>query len=151
MAEQDQQLVCLDCGTDFTFSRGEAEAFARRGLQPPKRCKNCRANRARNRPDAAPVRYPTGDPNEYRSPMQCDFPSAQPARAPRDLASNEAGRGKPRNRFARRMMYATVCSVCGATAHVPFDPGKGREVLCRGCYAVKRGVAPADPTEEPAS
>jgi CxxC-x17-CxxC domain-containing protein len=41
---EDKTLVCKDCGSEFTFTAGEQEYFAEKGLQnEPKRCKNCRA------------------------------------------------------------------------------------------------------------
>ncbi|QBD79910.1 zinc-binding protein [Ktedonosporobacter rubrisoli] len=43
---QDRLLTCRDCGNDFTFSAGEQEFFARKGLtNPPSRCPQCRAAR----------------------------------------------------------------------------------------------------------
>lgn len=39
---KDKQLVCKDCGEEFTFTAGEQEFFAARGLEAPRRCKRCR-------------------------------------------------------------------------------------------------------------
>jgi len=38
-------LTCADCGSDFIFSPGEQRFFARKGLDPPRRCPVCRAYR----------------------------------------------------------------------------------------------------------
>ena len=43
---QDRILTCRDCGQDFTFSAGEQEFYASRGLtNTPGRCPSCRAAR----------------------------------------------------------------------------------------------------------
>jgi CxxC-x17-CxxC domain-containing protein len=43
---QDQTLKCEDCGSDFTFTVGEQEFYAEKGLvNKPKRCNDCRSNR----------------------------------------------------------------------------------------------------------
>lgn len=48
MAYQDIILQCSDCGSDFTFTEGEQEFYATKGLSnQPKRCQTCRSNRKR--------------------------------------------------------------------------------------------------------
>ena len=43
---RDRILTCRDCGQDFTFSAGEQEFYASRGLtNAPGRCPTCRAAR----------------------------------------------------------------------------------------------------------
>ena len=43
---QDRILTCRDCGQDFTFTAGEQEFYARKGLtNTPSRCPSCRAAR----------------------------------------------------------------------------------------------------------
>ncbi|PDW01708.1 DUF1294 domain-containing protein [Candidatus Viridilinea mediisalina] len=41
----DQQLVCKECGQVFTWAVGEQAFYRERGLQPPRRCVGCRAQR----------------------------------------------------------------------------------------------------------
>lgn len=41
----DLELNCVDCGADFWWTAGEQEFFEEKGLHPPKRCGNCRADR----------------------------------------------------------------------------------------------------------
>ena len=42
----DRILTCRDCGNDFTFTAGEQEFYANKGLtNTPSRCPNCRALR----------------------------------------------------------------------------------------------------------
>ncbi len=44
MSLQDKSLQCSDCGATFTFSAGEQQFFASKGLtNEPKRCVSCRA------------------------------------------------------------------------------------------------------------
>lgn len=49
MGYADKTLTCRDCGQTFTFSAGEQEFYAQRGLtNEPGRCPDCRAqSRAR--------------------------------------------------------------------------------------------------------
>ncbi len=52
---QDRILTCRDCGQDFTFSAGEQEFYASRGLtNAPSRCSSCRAARRNSQPSSAP-------------------------------------------------------------------------------------------------
>jgi len=46
---QDKTLKCKDCGSEFIWSAGEQEFFAKKGFtNKPARCKDCRQkNRAR--------------------------------------------------------------------------------------------------------
>ena len=46
MSFQDKSIQCSDCGTTFTFTADEQEAFASRGYKnEPKRCSSCRQTR----------------------------------------------------------------------------------------------------------
>ena len=46
MSFQDKTLECSDCGSEFTFSAEEQEAFQSRGYtNTPKRCPSCRQER----------------------------------------------------------------------------------------------------------
>ena len=43
---QDKTLVCKDCGAEFTFTAGEQEFYAEKGLKnEPSRCRTCRQNK----------------------------------------------------------------------------------------------------------
>ena len=54
MVYSDKTLQCQDCGRDFTFTSGEQEFYAQRGLQnEPKRCPECRSARKHERRDEA--------------------------------------------------------------------------------------------------
>lgn len=45
----DRVITCVDCGLAFTFSAGEQEFYAEKDLSEPKRCKDCRAQKRRQR------------------------------------------------------------------------------------------------------
>ena len=50
MSFQDKSLQCADCGQEFTFTAGEQEFYASRGLQnEPRRCPDCRRSRKAER------------------------------------------------------------------------------------------------------
>jgi len=54
---QDRTLTCRDCGQDFTFSAGEHEFYAGRGLtNVPGRCPSCRAARRSGQSSAPRMR-----------------------------------------------------------------------------------------------
>jgi hypothetical protein len=46
---QDTEVVCIVCGSVFTFEKGEAEFFYSKGYLPPKRCPMCRKWKRVNR------------------------------------------------------------------------------------------------------
>ena len=46
MAFTDKQITCRDCGRPFTFTAGEQEFYANKGLMnEPTRCSSCRSAR----------------------------------------------------------------------------------------------------------
>ena len=52
---RDRILVCRDCGNDFTFTAGEQEFYASKGLtNSPGRCPSCRAARRGQQASSAP-------------------------------------------------------------------------------------------------
>ena len=56
MSFQDKVLTCRDCGQQFTFTAGEQEFYASKGLQnEPGRCPDCRAIRRGSRGGDAPA------------------------------------------------------------------------------------------------
>ncbi|HZR40999.1 MAG TPA: zinc-ribbon domain containing protein [Ktedonobacteraceae bacterium] len=57
---RDRILVCRDCGNDFTFTAGEQEFYASKGLtNTPGRCPDCRA--ARRQSQGGAPRAPRGE------------------------------------------------------------------------------------------
>ena len=48
MEKQDKKIICKDCGKGFSISPDEEKFYTSKGLQIPKRCKECReAKKAR--------------------------------------------------------------------------------------------------------
>jgi CxxC-x17-CxxC domain-containing protein len=51
MEYHDRVLSCVDCKTEFVFTSGEQSFYATKGFRnEPKRCKACKAGRARGGP-----------------------------------------------------------------------------------------------------
>jgi hypothetical protein len=46
-AMRDQLITCVQCNTEFEFSAVEQEYFKNKGFNPPKRCPQCRKNKAK--------------------------------------------------------------------------------------------------------
>ncbi len=59
---RDRILTCRDCGNEFTFTAGEQEFFASKGLSnPPGRCPTCRAARRGQQSNGGGARAPRGE------------------------------------------------------------------------------------------
>lgn len=103
----DQVLYCRDCNQEFTFTAGEQEFFAGRGLtNAPTRCPACRAARKQ-------------------------------AGGGRSGGRGFGGGGGPRDRDREReprQMYSVTCASCGNPAQVPFLPRGDKPVYCGECY-----------------
>ena len=46
-AMNDQFITCVQCNTEFKFSAKEQEYYKNKGFNPPKRCPQCRKNKAK--------------------------------------------------------------------------------------------------------
>ena len=75
----DRILTCRDCGQDFTFTAGEQEFYASRGLtNDPGRCPSCRAARRSGGGMSAPrPRQSTGEYYETTC-ADCGRPTSVP-------------------------------------------------------------------------
>lgn len=143
--EEDFEMVCQGCGVTFVGSAAQARMLGQEGEaeKKPVFCSLCRAARGQSlREEQERTQY-TGDPNEYRSPMACDSPPSRP-RGPWRGPPREGGRAPSRG-GGRRMtgggqLFSATCTQCGATAHVPFQPSKFQQVLCRSCFQEKRNA-----------
>jgi CxxC-x17-CxxC domain-containing protein len=113
----DKTLTCRECGQPFTFTAGEQEFYASRGLMnEPSRCPECRAvRRARN--DGGGYSSGGGYSN-----------------------GGSYGGGYERR---ERQMYPAVCSNCGKETQVPFEPRADRPVYCSDCFEQVRGRSSA--------
>ena len=56
MTNEENQLICRDCGKKFEFTPGEKAFFASRGFPPPSRCPDCR--RAKKQQRGNPAKEP---------------------------------------------------------------------------------------------
>jgi CxxC-x17-CxxC domain-containing protein len=108
---EDKALVCRECGRAFTFTAGEQEFFAQKGFtNEPGRCPECRSAR-KARMGGGGMAYDSD-------------------RGYSDRGSYGGG-GYPR---APREMFEAICSECGQTAHVPFQPRTDKPVYCSSCF-----------------
>lgn len=68
----------------------------------------------------------------------------EPGRCPscRAAKKEQSGYGRGRSQGfggrSERQMYTAVCSACGNTATVPFQPSGDKPVYCRDCYQPRR-------------
>src|SRR5579859_1101977 len=74
---RDRVLTCRDCGNDFTFTAGEQEFYASKGLtNTPSRCPSCRALR-RGGQQSSSSRAPRGEQYEATC-ATCGRPTTVP-------------------------------------------------------------------------
>ncbi len=112
MSYQDRTLTCVDCSQDFTWTAGEQEFYAQRGLvNQPGRCPDCRRARKAQQGGGG---YAGGG------------------------GGYSAGGGYDR---PQRQMFATICSECGKETQVPFQPRGDKPVYCSDCFATRRQPA----------
>ena len=110
---QDRELTCKDCGTPFTFTAGEQEFYASKGLvNAPRRCPDCRRAAKSQRGEGG---------SSSRG------------------AYGGGGYGGGGYERAPRQMTDAVCAQCGNPTQVPFQPRGDRPVYCSDCYAQMRG------------
>lgn len=125
----EKSLVCPDCSQPFTVSIPEQLFYAERGSRMPARCLDCRANRRAER-HADAIRA-------------CETaPLTSAADGYGGFSGFATSAGAPRGRSARNsgpVMHTAVCSACGASASVPFEPRGRRPVYCRNCFNARRG------------
>ncbi len=118
MSFVDKTLVCRDCKQNFTFTAGEQEFYANKGLQnEPVRCPSCRSSRKAtrtNEPEEGYVRYGVFASFGGRTPRQ---------------------------------MHPATCAECGMMTEVPFQPRGDRPVYCSNCYTKIRAAAEENTSE----
>ena len=113
MSFADKSLVCRECGREFTFTAGEQEFFAQKGFtNEPGRCPECRSARK--------ARLGGGTGMAYDSDRGYGGAGGY---------SSGGGYGRP-----QREMFSTICSECGQTAMVPFQPRSDKPVYCSSCF-----------------
>jgi CxxC-x17-CxxC domain-containing protein len=111
LAYADRSLTCRDCGNLFTFTAGEQEFFIQKGFtNEPGRCTECRSARKAQRGGTS-----------YDSDR-----------------GYSGGGGYGGYARAPREMFSAICSECGQTAQVPFQPRTDKPVYCSSCFEQKR-------------
>ena len=106
MAFTDKQLPCRDCEDPFTFTAGEQEFYASKGLlNEPTRCPSCRQVRRSSRNSLEEI------DGYVRYGSFVSFGGKTP-----------------------RQMHPALCASCDQMTEVPFKPRGDRPVYCRTCY-----------------
>jgi CxxC-x17-CxxC domain-containing protein len=136
MSYVDKTLTCRECGRQFSFTAGEQEFYASRGLQhEPGRCPECRAARK-----AAAGGATAGSAGGYADRGYGDHGGY----GDRGGYSDRGGYGDRSSSYGAprgpRQMYTAVCSSCGGEAQVPFQPTSGKPVYCSDCFAKQRAA-----------
>ncbi len=118
MSFADKTLTCRDCSNSFTFTAGEQEFYAAKGLvNEPSRCSSCRSVRK----SQTSMDSPGGDAGYERYGNFASFGGRTP-----------------------RQMHPAQCAGCGDMTEVPFKPRGDRPVYCSTCYNKQRAdSAPA--------
>ena len=49
MNDNDIKIICADCKTEFAFTERDQKFYAEKGYVQPKRCKQCRIKKKRER------------------------------------------------------------------------------------------------------
>ncbi len=117
MSFTDKSLTCRDCSNSFTFTAGEQEFYAMKGLMnEPTRCTSCRSVRKTR------VLMEENDSGYERYGNFASFGGRVP-----------------------RQMHPAQCADCGEMTEVPFKPRGDRPVFCSSCYNKQRAEAPPAP------
>jgi CxxC-x17-CxxC domain-containing protein len=120
---QDRILTCRDCGQEFTFTAGEQEFFATKGLtNAPSRCPECRKARRNGSSNSSNQRSRGGSSEQYEAicancgqsttvpfipredrPVYCSdcFQEQRASRAPRSSGGGYSGGGNRGGRGSR--------------------------------------------------
>lgn len=108
---RDRILTCRDCGNDFTFSAGEQEFYASKGLtNAPSRCPSCRASRRGGQSSGA-SRAPRGEQYEAIC-ATCGRPTSVPfiPREDRPVYCSECFQAQRASRSSHRDDYRSSYS-----------------------------------------
>ncbi len=118
----DQVLHCRDCGVDFTWTSGEQEFYASRGLtNAPSRCPDCRSARKAAGGGGGGGRPGGGGNGGYGGGG--------------GGGGGYGGGGGGGYGGGQREMHEVKCASCGGVARVPFVPRGDRPVYCRDCFS----------------
>ena len=122
---QDRILTCRDCGQDFTFTAGEQEFYASRGLtNTPGRCPSCRAAR-RGGQSSAP--RPRSSEHYETTCATCGRPTSVPfvPREDRPVYCSDCFQAQRAARGSRRDEYRSSYSGSGYGNDSGYGGGRG--------------------------
>jgi len=130
---RDRILTCRDCGQEFTFSAGEQEFYASKGLTNiPSRCPSCRAARRGNQSTAFSPRTPRGE--SYQTTCAtCGRPTSVPfiPREDRPVYCSDCFQAqrasRPRREDSRSYSNYSGSSYNNASYDNNYDNGGGRD------------------------
>lgn len=112
---QDKTITCSDCGVDFVFTAGEQQFYNEKGFtNEPRRCRGCRARKKGSGPG--------------------DERNGGGSRGGGGSWRGEHRGGGGRAGGSEGAQYTAVCSSCGGTARLSFQPSPDRPVFCRTCF-----------------
>lgn len=120
MSYQDQTIQCRDCGNNFTFTTGEQQFYAERGLtNQPGRCPDCRQAAKGSRGGGG------GGGGGYGN---------RGGGGGGGYSSRGGGGGGGGYGRGDREMFTVTCADCGQETQVPFQPTGERPVYCNTCF-----------------
>ena len=142
MSFTDKTLVCVDCGSDFTFTAGEQEFYSQKGFtNEPRRCPNCRQSKKSQRNEGG-SRVSYGSSRDSYGSSRDSYGSSRDSYGSSSRSSSGGygggSRGAAGGAGGQREMFEAVCAECGKTTTVPFKPTQGRPVYCRDCFQSQR-------------
>jgi CxxC-x17-CxxC domain-containing protein len=121
MSYQDRTLQCRDCGNEFTFTTGEQQFYAERGLtNQPGRCPDCREAAKGSRGGGRGGYSGGGGGRGYGGGGGGGGYSGGGGYGSRDSGTRE--------------MFNVTCADCGKETQVPFSPRGDRPVYCNDCF-----------------
>jgi CxxC-x17-CxxC domain-containing protein len=142
MSFTDKTLVCVDCGSDFTFTAGEQEFYSQKGFtNEPRRCPNCRQSKKSQRNEGGSRVSYGSSRDSYGGSSRDSYGSSRDSYGGSSRGGSSYGggsRGAGGAAGGQREMFEAVCAECGKTTTVPFKPTQGRPVYCRDCFQSQR-------------
>ena len=126
-AFQDQQLRCVDCDEEFTFTASEQQFYQEKGLtNAPTRCRGCR--------EARKAQRAAGGGGSTSRSGSGGTGGGSPRGGSGGGGPRGGGHGGGPRGAGTSTLFSVVCSNCGIETQVPFEPKQGRPVLCRECF-----------------
>ncbi len=144
----DEVITCMECGRSFIWSYGEQEYYKQRGLERPKRCAACRAQRrAAAQPGMAGESPPL--PGIFGSParQRVETRGAGGARRPQWMARPEFTFGAPA--LAAALVLAALIAFVYLNDHPVLSWLIGINVVTPLVYGYDKAIAGTGRTRAP--